>query len=76
MDRAAEAAGELEPILALLAGAESAASGIREQARQDALELGERPQVPVGRGAQPVRQAEPGGPAVVLPQVAQQPAPG
>ena len=43
MDRAAEAAGELEPILALLAGAESAAAGIREQARQDALELGERP---------------------------------
>jgi vacuolar-type H+-ATPase subunit H len=39
VDRAAEAAGELEPILALLAGAESAAADLRERARLDALEL-------------------------------------
>jgi vacuolar-type H+-ATPase subunit H len=42
VDRVAEAADELEPVLALLAGAESAAADIREQARQDALELGDQ----------------------------------
>ena len=39
VDRAAEAAGELAPILALLAEVESATAEIRERARLDAVEL-------------------------------------
>jgi vacuolar-type H+-ATPase subunit H len=42
VDRAAEAAGELEPILALLAGAESAAADIGARARLDALAVGDQ----------------------------------
>jgi hypothetical protein len=41
VDRAAEAAGELEPVLALLAEVESATAEIRERARLDAVELGD-----------------------------------
>jgi vacuolar-type H+-ATPase subunit H len=39
VDRAAEAMGELDPVLALLAGAESAAAEVGERARQEAFEL-------------------------------------
>jgi hypothetical protein len=39
VDRAAEAAGELAPVLALLADVESATAEIREGARLDAMEL-------------------------------------
>jgi cell division septum initiation protein DivIVA len=42
VDRPAEAAGELEPILALLAEAESAGAAVREQARQDAKGIREQ----------------------------------
>jgi hypothetical protein len=42
VDRAAEAAAELEPVLALLAEAESACAAVRERARQDAKDIGER----------------------------------
>ena len=42
VDRAAEAAAELEPILALLAEAESARAAVRERARQDAEDIRER----------------------------------
>lgn len=42
VDRAAEAAAELEPILALLAEAESACAAVRERAQRDAEDVGER----------------------------------
>jgi hypothetical protein len=42
VDRAAEAAAELEPILALLAEAESAGAAARERARRDAKDVRER----------------------------------
>jgi vacuolar-type H+-ATPase subunit H len=42
VDRPAEAAAELEPILALLAEAESASAAVRERAQQDAEDIGER----------------------------------
>ncbi|HEY6706309.1 MAG TPA: hypothetical protein VJB61_01800 [Actinomycetota bacterium] len=42
VDRAAEAAAELEPVLALLAVAESACAAVRERAQQDAEDIGER----------------------------------
>jgi cell division septum initiation protein DivIVA len=42
VDRPAEAAAELEPILALLAEAESAGVAIRERARQDAKGIREQ----------------------------------
>jgi cell division septum initiation protein DivIVA len=42
VDRPAEAAAELEPILALLAEAESASAAVRERARQDAKGIREQ----------------------------------
>jgi cell division septum initiation protein DivIVA len=42
VDRAAEAAAELEPILALLAEAESASATVRERAQQDAKDIREQ----------------------------------
>jgi hypothetical protein len=42
VDRAAEAAAELEPVLALLAEAESAGAAVRERAQQDAKGIREQ----------------------------------
>jgi hypothetical protein len=42
VDRAAEAAAELEPVLALLAEAETACAAVRERALRDAQDVRER----------------------------------